>query len=94
MSRAEFDRHLASMRPVGAPLDAKLYLSFPATERFLPGSFMEAWLVRETADGSGVQALTLRLDDDMEWRVAGLVDVSVAPPTPVLASPRADPFAT
>jgi hypothetical protein len=94
MSRAEFDRHLASMRPVEVPRDAKLYLSFPATERFLPGSFVEAWLARETADGSGVQALTLRLDDDMEWRVAGLLDVSVAPPTPVLASPRKDPFAT
>jgi hypothetical protein len=91
MSRAEFDRHLASMRPVDAPRDAKLYLSFPATERFLPGSFMEAWLARETADGSGFQALTLRLDDDMEWRVAGVVDFSVAPPTPVLASPREDP---
>ncbi len=94
MSRAEFDRHLASMRPVDAPGDAKLYLAFPATERFLPGSFMEAWLARETAEGSGVQALSLRLDDDMEWRVAGLVDVSVPPQTPVLASPRADPSKT
>ena len=94
MSRAEFDRHLASIRPVDAPGDAKLYLSFPATERFLPGSFIEAWLARDTADGSGVQALTMRLDDDMEWRVAGVVDVSVAPPAPVVASPREDPFAT
>ena len=77
-----------------APGDAKLYLSFPATERFLPVSSIEAWLARDTAEGSGVQALTMRLDDDMEWRVAGVVDVSVAPPAPVVASPREDPFAT
>lgn len=94
MSRAEFDRYLAAMRPVDAAHDARLYLAFPATGRFLPGSLMEAWFARDAVDGAGVQALTLRLDDDMEWRVVGLVDVSAAPPPPVVASPGDDPFAT
>jgi hypothetical protein len=74
--------------------DAGLYLSFPAAERFVPGSFMEVWLARDAADGAGVQSLTLRLDDDMQWRVAGVMDVSAAPPPSVLASPGEDPFAT
>jgi hypothetical protein len=94
MSRAEFDRHVAAMRSVDATGDAALYLSFPATDRFLPGAFVEAWLAPDAADGSGVQALTLRLDDDMEWRVAGVVDVSSAPSPPALGSPREDPVAS
>jgi hypothetical protein len=80
MSRTEFEQHLAALRPVDVARGARLYLSFPASpERLLPGTFIEAWLAPERADGSGVQAVTMRLDDDMEWRVAGLVDLSVAP---------------
>jgi hypothetical protein len=88
MSRTEFERRLAALSRADGAGGARLYLSFPApTERFLPGAFMEAWLVRENADGFGVQTLALRLDDDGEWRIAGVVEVTAAPeptanPTP------------
>lgn len=85
MSRAEFERRLASSsaaRPVGtAP-----YLAFPApASPFLPGAFIEAWITRESPRGASVETLTMRLDDDMEWRVAGVAKLTTARP-PVAAS--------
>jgi hypothetical protein len=85
MSRAEFERRLASSggaRPVGtAP-----YLAFPApASPFLPGAFIEAWITRESPRGASVETLTMRLDDDMEWRVAGVAKLTKARP-PVAAS--------
>jgi hypothetical protein len=82
MSRSEFDRRLAGApRPHHAA--DELYLSFPATAGpFLPGALVEAWLARESSDGLAVSALVLRLDDDMEWRVAGAMQVTAAARAP------------
>src|SRR5690242_5150757 len=76
MSRADFDRSLAELarprRDDGAP-----YLCFPvAAGRFLPGTNVEAWLARETATGPIVEVLALRLDDDLQWRVAAVVEMT------------------
>jgi hypothetical protein len=82
MSRAEFDRRLSVLPQVDTANRPELYLAFPASEeRFLPGSFVEAWFVRETAAGLLVGALAMRLDDDFEWRVAAVLDVT-GPPAP------------
>jgi hypothetical protein len=79
MSRTEFERHLAALAWVDAPCDEKLYIAFPASaEPFLPGAFVEAWVACDGAD-RGVRALSLRLDDDMEWRVAGAAQLTSAP---------------
>jgi len=56
---------------VDAPCDEKLFIAFPApAERFLPGTFVDAWVACDGADRV-VRALSLRPDDDMECRVAG-----------------------
>jgi hypothetical protein len=74
ISRAEFERRLAALPRADAGRDGKLYLAFSAAmDRFLPGAFMEAWLARESSDGVAIEALALRLDDDMEWRIAGVL---------------------
>lgn len=79
MSRAEFERRLAALPRADGGGDGKLYLSFSApVDGFLPGAFMEAWLARESVDGVAIEALALRLDDDMEWRIAGVLQVSPA----------------
>ncbi len=82
MSRAEFERHLSALPRTGAR--GELYLSFsPSLERFVPGALMVAWLGLDTADGPGVQALALRLDDDLEWRVVGVATATASPDPPV-----------
>jgi hypothetical protein len=88
LSRTEFDRRLAARPHADTAGDPKLYLVFSApASRFLPGSFVEAWIVRESADGFCIEALVMRVDDDFEWRVAGLVQVSVPPAAPMIAAP-------
>jgi hypothetical protein len=39
---------------------------------------VEVWLAREAAERVGVQVLELRLDDDMEWRIAVVVNLTAA----------------
>lgn len=79
-SRTEFERHLAPLRHADAAGEAKLYLSIPASAyRFLPGSFMEAWVEREAEGGSRIQVLELRLDDDLEWRIAAFLEMAPGP---------------
>jgi hypothetical protein len=75
MSRTEFERRLSAFHHVGTAGGAEPYLAFPASgEWFLPGALVEAWLARKLVDGPGVQAVVLRLDDDMEWRVATVLE--------------------
>ncbi len=82
MSRTEFERHVTALS--GARPRGELYLSFSTSvERFVPGVFMVAWLALDTAEGPGVQAVVLRLDDDLEWRVAGLATATAFPDPPV-----------
>lgn len=91
MSRTEFERRLSAMQHVGTAGNATPYLAFPASgERLLPGSLVEAWLARQLADGSGVQAVVLRLDDDMEWRVASVVELTAASASSVKSGPPRD----
>jgi len=74
MSRVEFERNLAAIRAVESDHDRKLFVSFSVpVEPFLPGATMVAWVGRATDDGPAVETLELRLDDDMEWRVSGVV---------------------
>jgi hypothetical protein len=88
LSRTEFDRRLAERSHADTAGDPKLYLLFSAPgSRFLPGSFVEAWIVRETADGFGIEALVMRVDDDFEWRVAAVVELSGPPAAPTIAAP-------
>jgi hypothetical protein len=83
MSRADFERTLAQLTRSGRGGEADVYVSFPVPmERFLPGSMMEAWMAREAADGPVVETLALRLDDDMQWRVANVVQLVRTPPPP------------
>lgn len=78
-SRTEFERHLAALGWVDARCDEKPNIMFAASvERFLPGTFVEAWVACDGAD-RGVRALALRLDDDMEWRVAEAAQLTFAP---------------
>lgn len=85
MSRAEFERRLASSS-AARPVATAPYLAFPApASPFLPGAFLEAWITRESPRGASVETLTMRLDDDMEWRVAGVAKLTKARP-PVAAS--------
>jgi hypothetical protein len=80
MSRAEFERRLAQTDAARAP-DPTPYLAFPVPAGpFLPGVFVEAWITRETPRDASVETLTMRLDDDMEWRVAGAAKVTRARP--------------
>jgi hypothetical protein len=77
MSRTDFERSLGAFPHADPVHDGKLYVSFPVpTERFLPGANMMAWISRATAKGPAVETLELRLDDDMEWRVAAVVELS------------------
>lgn len=92
-SRAEFERHLAPLRHADAAGEAKLYLSIAAPAyRFLPGSFMEAWVEREAEGGSRIQVLALRLDDDLEWRIASFLEIAPRPARSVTsARPQGQP---
>jgi hypothetical protein len=74
--------------------DGKLYLAFSAAmDRFLPGAFMEAWLARESSDGVAIEALALRLDDDMEWRIAGVLKaIPARAPAVVFGAGRTRPL--
>jgi hypothetical protein len=85
MSRVDLERVLAPMAHVGSAGDPTLYLSYSAPPgRILPGAFMEAWLVRDTVGGPIVDSLVLRFDDDLEWRVAGMLELTTAPAPSVL----------
>jgi hypothetical protein len=80
MSRAEFERRVGS---AGAehPRETLPYLAFPAPAGpFLPGAFIDAWITDESPRGASVETLTMRLDDDMEWRVAGVAKLARARP--------------
>jgi hypothetical protein len=93
MTRTEFERRLSALHHAATAGDPRPYLAFPATgERFVPGSFVEGWLARNLDDGLAVQALTLRLDDDLEWRVAAILELTPAPGSP--ANPAAPPDAS
>ncbi len=80
-SRAEFERCLET-RPAADPgRVGDLTVSFYSPlEPFLPGSTMLAWVGRSTSTGPTLELLSLRLDDDMEWRVAGEAAWSAQPP--------------
>jgi hypothetical protein len=86
MSRTEFEHQLGAMDWMDRAREAKLYIAFPASlERFLPGTVVEAWVAPGGID-RGIRALALRLDDDMQWRVAGVAQVtSPAEPSSVPA---------
>jgi hypothetical protein len=76
MSRADFERTLSERARPRGDENGKLYLSFPVqADRLLPGSNVEAWVARETAGGPIVETLALRLDDDLRWRVAAVVQL-------------------
>jgi hypothetical protein len=80
MSRAEFERRLGAPDAARAP-EPTPYLAFPAPAGpFLPGAFIEAWITRESPRDASVETLTMRLDDDMEWRVAGVARLTRARP--------------
>jgi hypothetical protein len=82
MSRVEFERHLAAIRAVESDDERKVFVSFSVpVERFLPGANMVAWVARTTDDGPAVETLELRLDDDMEWRVSGVVQLIAPAPS-------------
>ena len=82
MSRVDFERHLAAIRAVESDDERKVFVSFSVpVERFLPGSNMVAWVARTTDDGPAVETLELRLDDDMEWRVSGVVQLIAPAPS-------------
>jgi hypothetical protein len=92
MSRVDFERRLSAMPHVDSAGGDRLYLSFAAPgERFLPGALIDAWLARETADGPAVEALTLRLDDDLEWRVAGVLELTAGSAPTAADVDRDDP---
>lgn len=77
VSRVEFERRLASSS-AAPPVETAPYLAFPAPATpFLPGAFIEAWITRESPGGASVETLTMRLDDDMEWRVAGVASLTL-----------------
>jgi len=74
VSRAVFERQLQAL-PTASPEPARQELcwSFPATGGgFIPGAELEVWFTRATAAGGALEAVRLRLDDDMTWRVASL----------------------
>jgi hypothetical protein len=76
MSRTEFARHLSQLATSRDVSEGEVFVSFGAPlQRFLPGSNIEAWIARKTAAGPAVQALELRLDDDMEWRVSAVIEL-------------------
>jgi hypothetical protein len=86
MTRAEFEHRVSALRRAAGAGDPNLYLALPASgEPLVPGSVLEAWFARKLDDGLALEALMLRLDDDLEWRVASVVELtptSVAGPTP------------
>ncbi|HYS79849.1 MAG TPA: hypothetical protein VEM76_04035 [Anaeromyxobacteraceae bacterium] len=73
-SRAAFERQLRALPTASpAPTRQELCWSFPATGGgFIPGAELEVWFARATAAGGALDAVRLRLDDDMTWRVASL----------------------
>ncbi|HEX7625220.1 MAG TPA: hypothetical protein VF400_16705, partial [Anaeromyxobacteraceae bacterium] len=74
VSRAAFDRQLRALPDVSpGPERRELCWSFAATGAgFIPGAELEVWFARATAAGDALEAVQLRLDDDMTWRVASL----------------------
>ena len=57
MSRTEFDARLAKLPHVETAEPPELYLAFaPSGERFLPGSFVEAWFETLVRTDMGVEA--------------------------------------
>jgi hypothetical protein len=88
MSRVDFDRTLSQRATPNGDDGTDLYVSFAAPpDRFLPGAIMELWAAHQTAKGPVVETLAVRLDDDMEWRVVGIVQVARTP------APQAEPGA-
>jgi hypothetical protein len=80
MSRADFERILAARPRSSGDDDGDLYVTFSApVDRFLPGANMEAWVARQTPGGPILETLALRLDDDMEWRVAAALQLTRTP---------------
>jgi hypothetical protein len=91
VSRADFERTLEQLPDPDRDRDGDLYLTFVAAQRFLPGANMIAWVARETAVGRIVEMLSLRLDDDMTWRVADVAGLAAAPaPSAVVRRPAAE----
>ncbi len=74
VSRAVFERQLQALpTTVPEPTRQELCWSFPVTGGgFIPGAELEVWFTRATAAGGALEAVRLRLDDDMRWRVASL----------------------
>jgi len=82
MSRVSFERELAaqSRRPAPASPRFELYRSFPAGGSLVPGAEMEVWFALSGGRAPGLQSVRLRLDDDLEWRVAGVQQVLASAP--------------
>ena len=79
MSRVEFQRRLDALPRAGDESGEVPYISFSLPMlRFLPGALIVAWIERATAVGTALEMLVLRLDDDMEWRVAGIAELTEA----------------
>jgi hypothetical protein len=96
VSRVEFERYLQSTPRARSARGGALYLSFPVLpQRFLPGANIVAWIARETVADPAVATLELRLDDDVEWRVSGIVVLAAAqsssPPREEERAPMVEP---
>ena len=74
VSRAAFDRQLQALPAASpGPERRELCWSFAAAGAgFIPGAVRDGWFARATAAGDALEAVQLRLDDDMTWRVASL----------------------
>jgi hypothetical protein len=79
-SRASFAEQLRILDGRAASRRRReLYRSFPLSARsFIPGSELEVWFERGGADRPSLETVQLRLDDDQEWRVASIQDVTPA----------------
>lgn len=77
MSRTSFERQLRPLRPpAGGEPRREAFHGFPLGP-FIPGAYLEVLFVGPRV----LEAIRLRMDDDMEWRVAALRTFARTPAT-------------
>jgi hypothetical protein len=81
LSRAKFQQQLRALASHPGAERHELYRTLPIREGgLIPGSELEVWFAFPNGTRSSVESVLLRLDDDLELRVAGVKEVS--PPEP------------
>jgi hypothetical protein len=81
LSRSKFQQQLRALASRPGAERHELYRSLPIREGgLIPGSELEVWFALPEGTRSSVESVLLRLDDDMELRVAGVKELS--PPDP------------